>query len=182
MLLFIGLIMMFLLIACDQKLKNIEDAVPNSQPKPGIEGEFVVVEDPRAYQIPGPPCPVTRAVTMRWQAKYYRAVITEKGNLMLLEAHGKEVENGESLIGSNTYGEDGLLSRTFYVMDCEFTIECDTGWLVGKKREEMYLSEAQKTVNIIYSGEKIRITGKEAGVHFILKGLKKFSVSNIEKI
>jgi hypothetical protein len=156
-----------------------QEQITNS--KSGIEGEFVVVEDPRAFHIPGPPCPVTRGITMRWQSEFWRAVITEKGDLLLLDVHGKKAENG-SLIVSNTYGEDGLLSRTFHVMDIEFTIESVSGSLVGEKREEMYLPKAQKTVRIISSGEKVRMTGNETGDHFILKDLKKFAVSTIEKI
>ena len=163
------------------KPSTVPAPVPVFPEGPVIEGAFAVVEERNAYYIPGPRCPVTGVYTQRPQSRYWRAVITENEKLLLLDAPGKNEDDGESTIMSIQNFGDGLGAKIFYVMDLEFIMETVAGWMTGE-REEIYLPEAQKTVSIIQSGEKVRITGNVTGEHYILKDLKKSSVFTIEKI
>ncbi len=160
----------------DPEINDTEDIVQEVPHKPSTEAEFVIVRDSRLVFDP-------ISFGMKNESDWYRAVVTEDKGVMILEGPGKVTEDGKSLVMQNNTGEDGFLaSRTFFILDLGFTFKSVSGYLVGEKNEALYLPEAGKTVNIIYSGEKVRMTGNETGDHFILKGLKRFAVSSIEKM
>lgn len=135
-----------------------------------IEGEFVLV---KYYVTPIDPVPY-----------YIRAIKTDNLELILLEARGTELVNGESQLMEMNYGENGfLVSITAYVMDLDFIIEVENGSLVGEKYEDVHLVEASKTVRVAYSGERIRITGNiKDDFRLGFEGVRVFAVSTIEKI
>lgn len=113
----------------------------------GTMAEFVVIEE--SFHRPGPP------PAGGWQRHYHRAIVSEDGELMLLEAPG---QTSDGMILRRNSDESGFLSSmTFFVGDNEFTMEVRDGWLVGVSREQIHL--AGKTVHIIHSGQKAVFVG-----------------------
>lgn len=133
-----------------------DDGQPRSQSEEGASragdmvAEFVVVEE--RFILPGPP------PTGGSQTRYFRGLLAEDGELMLLEAPGCP-QNG-TIIRRNFDHTGFLSSMTFFVSNTEFTIDVSYGWLAGTVRDEVHLASAGKTVYIVRSGQQATFTGQ----------------------
>ena len=97
------------------------------------------------------------------------------------------IDDDTSLIIRRNFCEDygSLISMTFFIFDKEFTLDTAYGWLGGEGREEnVYLEESRRTITIVYSGERIEMTGEVIPDYhyFDLVCVDVFEVETIEKV
>ena len=145
--------------------RNIIAHFTQASPLPfDVIGEFVVVEKTIPSPVPGQPP----------QKQYFRAIDPVDGEIMLLDT-----ADSNSLIIRRHYGPFGLEAMTFYVHETGYRLLCISGVLVGSSRQRVALPEAQTTLQVVYSGEKIILTGSQGTPFVGFPDVKVFSVSSV---